>query len=324
MIRTKKALVMGAGGFIGTHLVTDLVKRGFWVRGVDIKYPEYCATDADEFIVADLSTEAGIKSALDQPFDEIFQLAADMGGAGYIFSGENDAQVMRNSSLINLLFLKSLEQQQDQPPKVFYSSSACVYPEHNQMDPGSPATAESTVYPANPDSDYGWEKLYAERLYLAHARNNQLNVRIARFHNIFGPLGAWDNGKEKAPAAICRKVAQAKDGSSIEIWGDGKQTRSFLHIDDCLTAMQKLMGSNVTEPINIGSSEMISINQLANKVITISGKKLVLEHVSGPQGVRGRSSDNQLIESSLGWHPALSLEQGLHSVFNWINQMVKA
>jgi len=317
----KTALVLGAGGFIGTHLVTDLKRRGFWVRGVDLEYPKYSVTDADEFIIADLSTQEGVKSALDRDFDEVYQLAADMGGAGYIFSGHNDAQVMRNSSLINIHFLKASEDWNF--GKVFYASSACVYPEHNQMDTSSPTTAENTVYPANPDSEYGWEKLYAERLFLAHARNNRLDVRIGRFHNIFGPLGAWDNGKEKVPAAICRKVAQAQDGGHIEIWGDGLQTRSFLFIDSCLIALRKLMDSDLQQPINIGSSEMISINELAAMIIGISGKSLSLDHIPGPQGVRGRSSDNEFIEQSLGWKPKENLIDGLKVTYEWIDQLNK-
>lgn len=319
MTSKKTALVLGAGGFIGTHLVSNLKKDGFWVRGVDLKHPEYSSSDADEFIIADLSTEAGMDAAMDQCFDEVYQLAADMGGAGYIFTGENDAQVMRNSSLINLLFLKASEKYQ--PSIVFYASSACVYPLRNQMETEAPTTAEHTVYPADPDSDYGWEKLNAERLFLAHARNSNLNVRIGRFHNIFGPLGAWNNGKEKVPAAICRKVAQAPDGTSIEVWGDGEQTRSFLFIDECLLAMRKLMDSDLAEPINIGSSEMVSINQLANKVISISGKSLSLQHIEGPQGVRGRSSDNHFIEASLGWRPQEELEAGLRTTYAWVNQV---
>jgi len=318
----KTALVLGAGGFIGTHLVTELKRNGFWVRGVDLKRPEYSKTDADEFLIADLGTEQGMVAAMDQVFDEVYQLAADMGGAGYIFTGENDAQVMRNSSLINLLFLKMSEQHQ--PKKVFYASSACVYPMQNQMNAENPNTAENTVYPADPDSDYGWEKLNAERLFLAHARNNLLNVRIGRFHNIFGPLGSWDNGKEKVPAAICRKIAQAADGGSIEIWGDGQQTRSFLYIEQCLLAMRKLMDSDVTEPINIGSAQMISISDLANKVISISGKKLSIVNIEGPQGVRGRSSDNRFIERVLGWRPQEHFDQGIEITYDWIKQQVGA
>ncbi|MFT5611803.1 MAG: GDP-D-mannose 3',5'-epimerase [Polaribacter sp.] len=318
----KKALVLGAGGFIGTHLVSDLKQQGFWVRGVDLKYPEYSESDADEFIIADLGTEAGMHMAMDQAFDEVHQLAADMGGAGYIFTGENDAQVMRNSSLINLLFLKASEQYQ--PGVVFYASSACVYPQSNQGNTYNPTTAEDTVYPADPDSDYGWEKLNSERLYLAHARNSGLNVRIGRFHNVFGPLGSWGNGKEKAPAAICRKVAEALDGGSIEVWGDGEQTRSFLFIEECLIAMRKLMNSDLADPINIGSSEMVSINQLAEKVISMSGKRLSLLHIEGPQGVRGRSSDNRFIEASLGWRPQEELQVGLKTTYEWINDQVES
>jgi nucleoside-diphosphate-sugar epimerase len=315
----KTALVLGAGGFIGTHLVSDLKQKGFWVKGVDIKYPEYSTSDADEFLIADLSTEAGMSAALNKVYDEVYQLAADMGGAGYIFTGKNDAQVMRNSSLINLQFLKNSETHQ--PKIVFYASSACVYPQSNQESTQAPNTAEDSVYPADPDSDYGWEKLNAERLFLAHARNSGLNVRIGRFHNIFGPLGAWNNGKEKAPAAICRKVASVEDGGSIEIWGDGQQTRSFLYISECLIAMRKLMDSQVAEPVNIGSDNMISINDLANKVIGLSGKQISITHVDGPQGVRGRSSDNRFIESVLGWRPKEQLDEGLALTYQWINDL---
>lgn len=322
MNKKKTALVLGAGGFIGTHLVNDLKRQGFWVRGVDLKEPEFSTSEADDFIVADLSTEAGMRAANDQAFTEVYQLAADMGGAGYIFTGENDAQVMRNSSLINLLFLQSTDQHK--PGKVLYSSSACVYPEHNQMDTHSPTTSEHSVYPANPDSDYGWEKLYAERLFQAHARNCALDVRIARFHNIFGPLGAWNNGKEKVPAAICRKVAQADDGSTIEIWGDGEQTRSFLYVDTCLQALRRLMDSNFHEPVNIGSAEMVSINELARRVIEISGKSLSLTHIDGPQGVRGRSSDNTMIQKVLDWSPDTKLDDGLRLTYQWVNEMAQS
>jgi len=322
-MNTKKtALVLGAGGFIGTHLVSDLKRQGFWVRGVDLKEPEFSDTDADDFIIADLSTEAGMGAANDQEFTEVYQLAADMGGAGYIFTGENDAQVMQNSSLINLLFLQSTAKYK--PGRVLYSSSACVYPEHNQMDTDSPTTAEHSVYPANPDSNYGWEKLYAERLFQAHAHNCSLDVRIARFHNIFGPLGTWNNGKEKAPAAVCRKVAEAENNGTIEVWGDGKQTRSFLYVDTCLQALRKLMDSNFYEPINVGSAEMVSINELAARVIALSGKSLSISHVDGPQGVRGRSSDNTMIQEVLDWSPESKLDDGLEITFEWINGMVEA
>ena len=318
----KTALVLGAGGFIGSHLVNDLKRQGFWVRGVDLVKPEFTASGADEFVIADLSTEAGMAMANDRVFTQVYQLAADMGGAGYIFSGDNDAQVMRNSSLINLMFLRSTDKYK--PEKVLYSSSACVYPEHNQLNTHSPTTSENSVYPANPDSDYGWEKLYAERLFQAHARNFSLDIRIARFHNIFGPLGAWDNGKEKVPAAICRKVAQAHDNGQVEVWGDGEQTRSFLFIDDCLQALSRLMDSSCQAPVNIGSDEMISINQLAEKVIAISGKSLTLTHIEGPQGVRGRSSDNTMIKEVLAWSPNGKLEDGLEITYQWVHEMVQS
>ena len=318
----KTALVMGAGGFIGTHLVNDLKEKGYWVRGVDLKYPEYSETEADDFVIADLSTEAGMDAALNQPFDRVYQLAADMGGAGYIFTGANDAMIMQNSSLINLQCLRA--SRNHEVGILFYSSSACVYPEHNQMNPDDPNTAEHSVYPAAPDSDYGWEKLYAERLYHANERNNAQSTRIARFHNIFGALGAWNNGKEKAPAAMCRKVAETPDGGSFEVWGDGQQTRSFLHVSECLEAIERLMLSNVSEPINIGSAEMISINNLAQMVIDISGKTLSIVNKPGPEGVRGRSSDNNLIYEKLGWKPSGDLIDGITPTYEWIKSQVES
>ena len=317
----KSALVMGAGGFIGSHLVKFLKKNNYWVRGVDIKHTEYDKTAADEFIIADLSTEAGMNQALNRDFDRVYQLAADMGGAGYIFTGENDAMVMQNSSLINLQCLRAVREHN--VGLLFYSSSACVYPEHNQLNPEDPNTAEHTVYPADPDSEYGWEKLYAERLYLANSRNFEQATRIARFHNIFGPLGSWNNGKEKVPAALCRKVAESENGGSIEVWGDGLQTRSFLHIDECLEAVERLMVSDVTDPINIGSAELISINNLANLVIEISGKELSIVNKPGPEGVRGRYSDNNFIYEKLGWKPSEGLKQGMIPTYEWVKSMVE-
>jgi GDP-D-mannose 3',5'-epimerase len=316
----KKALVCGAGGFIGSHLVNRLKEEGYQVWGIDLKYPEFSETSADEFIIGDLRDPMVCRSILDQPFDQVFQLAADMGGAGYIFSGDNDAAIMLNSGLINLNVLNAIDK--DKANKLFFSSSACVYPQHSQMDCANPQTAEDTAYPAHPDSDYGWEKLYSERLYLALNRNNGIDVRIARFHNVFGPEGVWQGGREKAPAAICRKVAEAVDKGTIDIWGDGHQTRSFLYIDECLEGIHRLMESDFPGPLNIGSSEMVTINQLAKMVMDISGKKLQINHIPGPQGVRGRSSDNTLIQKMLGWEPTAPLLTGLNKTYQWIQSQV--
>jgi len=326
----KYALVCGAGGFIGNHLVNRLKEKGYWVRGVDLKSPEYSNTQADDFIVGDLRDRQIVKDSLyvlkdsntnskEIYVDEIYQLAADMGGAGYIFTGEHDADVMHNSASINLNVVDLAAK--FNVKKVFYSSSACMYPEHNQLDPNNPNCEESSAYPANPDSEYGWEKLFSERLYLAYKRNYGLDVKIARFHNIFGPLGSWNNGKEKAPAAICRKVAQAVNGGEIEIWGDGEQTRSFLYIDECLDGVIKLMESNFEGPVNIGSEEKVSINQLVDIVSKIAGKSLVKKHIKGPTGVRGRNSDNKLIKEKLGWAPSQPLEIGLSKTYSWIEKM---
>ena len=316
----KKALICGGGGFIGSHLATRLKKDGYWVRAVDLKYPEFCTSTADQFVIGDLRDPQIFQDILDREFDEVYQLAADMGGAGYLFTGDHDADVMHNSATINLNMAHYGVHAGIK--KIFYSSSACVYPKYNQQDPDNPKCSEASVYPAAPDSDYGWEKLFSERVYLAFARNYGLDVRIARFHNIFGPEGAWADGKEKAPAAICRKVAEAKDGSSIEIWGDGKQTRSFLYIDDCLDAVRRLMDSDFNGPVNIGSEEMVTINQLAAYTIEISGKQLTVKNIPGPMGVRGRNSDNQLIQKKLGWSPRLTLCQGLEKTYAWINNQV--
>jgi nucleoside-diphosphate-sugar epimerase len=318
----KTALVLGAGGFIGNHLVTRLKKEGYWVRGVDIKYPEYQEkSDADDFVIGDLKDSSVVANVFwvndnftFEGFDEVYQLAADMGGAGYIFSGENDANVMHNSALVNLNVAKrSVE---TKVGKIFYSSSACMYPEHNQLDPNNPNCEESSAYPANPDSEYGWEKLFSERLYLAYNRNYGLDVRIARFHNIFGPKGTWTGGKEKAPAAMCRKVLEAE--SDIEIWGDGKQTRSFLYIDECLEGVRRLMESDCLEPVNIGSDEMVTINQLVDIACSIENKKLVKNHIDGPLGVRGRNSDNKFIKEQIGWAPDYPLAKGIEKTYNWI------
>ncbi len=317
----KKALVCGAGGFIGGHLVKRLKKEGYWVRGVDIKQHEYSKSQADDFVVGDLRDQRFCEKVFNLPFDEVYQLAADMGGAGYIFTGDHDADVMHNSAQINLNALHFGKLAKIK--KIFFSSSACIYPERNQMDPNNPNCAESSAYPAAPDSEYGWEKIFGERMYLAYRRNYGMEVRIARFHNIFGPEGSWNNGKEKSPAAICRKVAQAKDGGTIEMWGDGKQTRSYLYIDECLEGVRRLMKSTFTGPVNIGSEEMVSINELAEMVMDIAGKKLQIKHVKGPLGVRGRSSDNRLIKKELGWAPSTKLYDGLTKTYAWIEQQVK-
>lgn len=316
----KKALVLGAGGFIGGHLVKRLKNEGFWVRGVDLKRNEYSHGSADDFIQGDLRSQTFVNGVFDCYFDEVYQLAADMGGAGYIFTGENDADIMYNSALINLNVLNACIVRSI--TNIFYSSSACMYPEHNQLDPDNPNCSEDSAYPANPDSEYGWEKLFSERLYLAYNKNYSMNCKVARYHNIFGPEGTWAGGKEKAPAAICRKVAVAQEGTQIEIWGDGKQTRSFLYIDECIEGTLRLMRSNMAGPFNIGSDEMISINDLASMVIAISNKSLSIKNVSGPQGVRGRNSDNKLIEKNLNWKPTMKLRDGMMHTYNWIRSQI--
>jgi nucleoside-diphosphate-sugar epimerase len=337
----KTALVLGAGGFIGSHLVKRLKSEGFWVRGVDLKRPEYDETAADDFLLYDLRDPKNVEAVMrlegysghplpckylpypfseSLQFDEVYQLAADMGGAGYIFTGENDANVMHNSATINLNVAHEVVKQKVK--RIFYSSSACMYPEHNQLDPNNPNCEESSAYPANPDSEYGWEKLFSERMYLAFARNYGLKVRIARFHNIFGPYGTWKGGKEKAPAAMCRKVVEMLEGGEIEVWGDGQQTRSFLYIDECIEGVLRLMRSDFEGPVNIGSEEMVTINQLAQHAIDISGKNITIKNIDGPTGVRGRNSDNKLIQEKLGWSPNYPLYDGLTETFNWINKQV--
>ncbi len=316
-----KILVCGGGGFIGNHLISFLKREGHWVRGVDLKYPRFSGTDADDFIIGDLRDPLLVRAVLDMRFDEVYQLAADMGGAGYIFTGEHDADVMHNSATINLNMLNGCYQRNIR--RIFYSSSACIYPEYNQMDPQNPKCSEDSAYPAAPDSEYGWEKLFSERLYLAYGRNHGMDVRIARYHNIFGPLGAWNDGREKAPAAICRKVATAEDGGEIEIWGDGKQTRSFLYVDECVEGSVKLMRSGFTGPFNIGSEEMISIDGLVDLVSAIAGKKLKKRHVPGPTGVRGRNSDNHLIREKLDWAPSAPLRLGLARTYEWVDRQVQ-
>ncbi|MEL7781956.1 NAD-dependent epimerase/dehydratase family protein [Citromicrobium bathyomarinum] len=317
----KTALVCGAGGFIGGHLVKRLKAEGFWVRGVDLKFHEHAETEADDFAIGDLRDQRFVREVVDQRFDEVYQLAADMGGAGYIFTGENDADIMHNSATINLNVLDACHKRTIK--RVFYSSSACMYPEHNQLDPDNPNCVEDSAYPANPDSEYGWEKLFSERLYLAYNRNYGMENRVARYHNIFGPLGTWQGGKEKAPAAMCRKVAMAEDGGKIEVWGDGKQTRSFLYIDECLEGTTRLLRSDFEGPVNIGSDEMITINGLAEMVIDISGKDVGVENIPGPLGVRGRNSDNTLIREKLGWAPSQTLREGMEKTYAWISTEAK-
>ena len=339
----KTALVLGAGGFIGSHMVKRLRAEGYWVRGVDLKYPEFSATEAHEFIQGDLrdmrfverciryagpynNFYASIVDKFLQPFDEIYQFAADMGGAGFVFTGENDADIMHNSASINLNVLEAVRQfnqlKEVNTTKVFYSGSACMYPEHNQLDPDNPDCREESAYPANPDSEYGWEKLFSERLYLAYHRNHNILVRIARYHNIFGPEGTWQGGREKAPAAICRKVAYLpEEGGTVEVWGDGLQTRSFLFIDECIEATRRLMDSDFIGPVNIGSEEMVTINQLVDTVAKVANKKVEkLHRLDAPLGVRGRNSNNDLIREKLGWDYSQSLEKGIVKTYNWIKE----
>lgn len=314
------ALVLGAGGFIGGHLVKRLKQEGFWVRGVDLKFHEHAATEADDFVIGDLRDQSFTRSVIDRPFDEVYQLAADMGGAGYIFTGEHDADIMHNSATINLNVLDALHKRSIR--RVFYSSSACMYPAYNQEDPDNPNCSESSAYPAAPDSEYGWEKLFSERLYLTYGRNYGMQTRVARYHNIFGPEGTWNGGKEKAPAAICRKVASAKNGDTIDIWGDGKQTRSFLYVEECVEGTIRLMRSDFSGPVNIGSEEMVTIDGLVDVVSDIAGKRIEKNHIPGPVGVRGRNSDNRLIQERLGWAPSRPLRDGLERTYAWIEQQL--
>jgi GDP-D-mannose 3', 5'-epimerase len=318
---TMTALVCGAGGLIGSHLVRRLKHDGFWVRGVDLKYNEYWETDEDDFVIGDLRDQSFCRSIVDRPFTEVYQLAADMGGAGYIFTGEHDADVLHNSATINLNMLDACFKRRVH--RVFYSSSACMYPAYNQEEPTNPVCAENSAYPAAPDSEYGWEKLFSERLYWAYRRNHHMRTFIARYHNIFGPYSTWTGGREKAPAAICRKIATAKSGSEIEVWGDGQQTRSFLYIDECLEGTTRLTRSGFAGPVNIGSEEMVTINQLVDLIADIAGKQIIKRHVDGPQGVRGRNSDNRLIREKLRWSPAQPLRAGLEHTYAWIETQVR-
>ena len=338
----KKALVLGAGGFIGSHMVKRLKDEGYWVRGVDLKHPEFSRHQADEFVIGDLRDKSFVNRVVEwkgyqgnffnsipykmiESFDEIYQFAADMGGAGYIFTGENDADIMHNSATINLNLLDAIVKAQREnrsTPKVFYSSSACAYPSHIQEDVDNPGLKEDDAYPANPDSDYGWEKLFSERLYLAYSRNHGIPVRVARYHNIYGPEGTWDGGKEKAPAAMCRKVASVASGETVDCWGDGEQTRSFLYIDDCLEATRRLMESSCEEVINIGSEEMVTINELIHTAAKVADKEIKINHIDGPLGVRGRNSQNDMIREKLNWDYQYSLEQGMSLTYNWISDQV--
>ena len=317
----KTAIVCGAGGFIGGHLTKKLKEEGFWIRGVDLKVNEYGNNHADDFVIGDLTDPRLCNSLFDRNIDEVYQLAADMGGAGYIFTGDHDADVMYNSATINLNMAEAGKK--NKVKKIFYSSSACMYPEYNQLDPENPKCSEESAYPAAPDSEYGWEKLFSERLYLAYRRNHNLEVRIARFHNIFGPKGTWKGGKEKAPAAVCRKVAEAVQDGEIEVWGDGKQTRSFLYIDECIDAIRRLVNSDFTGPVNIGSEEMITINDLVKMVAKVAGKTIKIKNISGPTGVRGRNSDNKLIREKLNWAPSQPLIEGISKTYEWINSQIE-
>jgi len=326
----KTALVLGAGGFIGSHMVKRLRSEGYWIRGVDIKYPEYSLSEAHQFFQEDLTNFSVAEKVVDcngNTFDEIYQFAADMGGAGYIFTGDHDADVMNNSASINLNILRAMKNINDltgkNKTKIFYSSSACIYPEYAQMDPNNPGLKESDAYPAEPDSEYGWEKLFSERLFFSYHRNYGISVRVARYHNIFGPEGTWCGGKEKAPAAICRKVAElSEEGGSVEVWGDGLQTRSFLFIDECIEATRRLMQSDFMGPVNIGSEEMVSINQLVDTAAKVADKSVEMNHIDGPLGVRGRNSNNDLIRKELGWDYSMTLEEGISKTYNWIKEQM--
>jgi nucleoside-diphosphate-sugar epimerase len=342
----KTALVLGAGGFIGSHMVKRLRSEGYWVRGVDLKYPEFSMSEANEFVLGDLRDLHFVERVIQykgpycnfynfvpskyiDTFDEIYQFAADMGGAGFVFTGENDADIMHNSATINLNVLESVRKFNDfkdtNKTKIFYSGSACMYPEHNQLDPDNPDCREESAYPAAPDSEYGWEKLFSERLFFAYHRNYGIPVRVARYHNIFGPEGTWEGGREKSPAAICRKVAYLpEEGGTIEVWGDGLQTRSFLYIDECIEATRRMMESDFIGPVNIGSEEMVTINQLVETAARVAGKEVKKNHIDGPLGVRGRNSNNDLIRKELGWDYSQTLEEGIDKTYNWIKEQIKS
>lgn len=317
----KKVIVCGAGGFIGTHLVTSLKSKGYYVIGADLKYPQYSTTDADEFFIMDLRDPKNVEQLITDDVYEIYQLAADMGGAGYIFTGDNDADIMHNSAMINLNIAH--EMMKKGVKRVFYSSSACMYPAYNQEDPDNPLLSEESAYPAAPDSEYGWEKLFSERVFMAFAKNHGFRSRIARFHNIFGPLGAWNNGKEKSPAALCRKIAMCEDNGIIEVWGSGAQTRSFLYIDECIDGIHRIMESDCDQPLNLGSERMISINNLVWLIAKLVGKNISIKNVPGPTGVMGRNSHNKLIEESIGWRPDEDLESGLIKTYAWISNQIE-
>jgi nucleoside-diphosphate-sugar epimerase len=318
----KTALVCGAGGFIGGHLVRKLKREGFNVRGIDRALPEFAESEADDFFLGDLRDPIFCKDVIAQPFDEVYQLAAEIGGAEFTYVGVNDLNILLSSTQINMNVLQAC--QRSSVRRVFFSSSACVYPERNQLDSLEPNCAEGTAYPAEPDSEYGWEKLFSERLFSALGRSSDIAIRIARYHNIFGPEGTWKGGREKAPAALCRKIAMARDGDTIDVIGDGKQSRSFLDISECLEGTLRLMRSSVSEPINIGSEELVTINQLADLIMDIAGKQLVKNHIAGPVGVRGRNSNNTMIKQRLGWAPSASLRDGLERTYQWIEQQVRA
>lgn len=318
----KRALVCGAGGFIGGHLVKRLKSEGYWVRGVDLKESEFAPSQADEFVVGDLRDCRFVSAVIDEGLDELYQLAAEMGGAGFAFVSENEAAILHNSAMINLNVAE--ESFKKGVGRILFSSSACVYPERNQLDADNPVCSEDSVYPAEPDSEYGWEKLFSERLYAAYSKNHGMKIHIARLHNIFGPEGSWNDGREKVPAALCRKVAETDSGGTIEVWGDGEQTRSFLYIDECLEGLRRFMQSGFPKPLNIGSEEMVTINQLARMVMDIAGKKIEIRHIEGPLGVRGRNSDNRLIESTLGWKPNYPLRKGMELTYRWVEDQVKS